>query len=185
VRLAAFDLSMTATGWARNIDPAPALGSPWESGILTSKHKGARRLWDLLHKVMRACHEDGPVDVAIIEGYAHGSKYQTHQTGELGGVIRLGFFQKDIPLVVVPPTKLKKFASGKGSHKKGETKIVMVGAAIRRLDYEGNSHDVADALWLLQMGLHHYKLPGAVPLPKHNLTALHDDVEWPVPELEF
>ena len=176
MRLAAFDLSLTATGWARNIEPAPALGSPWEHGLISSKFRGPKRLWDILSKVMRVA---AGCDVVLIEGYAFSKGYQAHQAGELGGVVRLGFFQAGVPLVVIPPAKLKKFASGKGGHKKGETKIVMVGEAIRRLGYEGNSHDIADALWLLQMGLHHYQLPGAVPLPKLNLQAIHTDVDWP------
>jgi len=182
MKISAFDPSLTATGWARNIDPAPALGSCWESGIITSSYRGPKRLWDLLSKVMGVASH---CDVVIIEGYAFSKGFKAHQIGELGGVLRLGFYQGKIPLVEVPPSKLKKFASGKGGHKKGETKIVMVGEAIRRLGYAGNSHDEADALWLLQMGLHHYKLPGAVTLPKVNLTALYDEVEWPVPDMEF
>lgn len=183
MRLAAFDLSLTATGWARNIDPAPALGAPWESGIIGSKYRGEKRLWDLLHQIMGVA---ASCEAVILEGYAHYAKFQAHQAGELGGVIKLGLYQRKIPRIIVPPTKLKKFASGRGQHKKGETKIVMVGEAIRRLGYERNSHDEADALWLLQMGLHHYKLPGAVQLPKVNLTALYDEVEWPtLREMEF
>lgn len=177
MRIAAFDPSLTATGWARSLDPAPALGNPWEHGIIKSKWRGPKRLGDILHQFIRVAAD---CDVAIIEGYAFAKGFQAHQIGELGGVLRLGFYQQKLPMVIVPPSKLKKFATGKGSAKKGETKIVMVGAAIRRLDYEGNSHDVADALWLLQMGLHHYKLPGASPLPKINMEALYDDVEWPV-----
>lgn len=179
MRLAAFDLSLTAIGWARNVVPAPALGGFWESGVLRPKWRGAKRLWWCLHHVMDTARE---CEAVIIEGYAHHAKYQTHQMGELGGVIRLGMFQANTPLIIVPPTKLKKFATGKGSGKKEAP----LAECIRRLGYEGSSHDEADALWLLQMGLHHYRLPGAVSLPKINLTALYDDVEWPtLREMEF
>lgn len=165
------------------MDPAPALGSPWETGLISSKWKGPKRLWDLLHQFMRVA--DG-CDVGIIEGYAFAKGFRAHQMGELGGVIRLGFFQKKIPLVVIPPTTLKKFAIGRGRVKKGEdSKAMVLAEAIRRLNYSGSSIDQADALWLLQMGIHQYKLPGAVKLPQNHMAALSEEIEWPVQELEF
>lgn len=172
MRAAAFDLSLTSTGWARSSDSALPSGFHWESGVLKPEGTGVRRLWMALHAITgiaRGC------DVVVLEGYAHGAKHQTHQLGELGGVVKLGFYQSNIPVVVVPPTKLKKFATGKGSGKKEAP----FAEAIRRLGYDGYSHDEADALWLLQMAIHHYKLPGLVELPKLHLTALYDEVKWP------
>lgn len=171
MKIAAFDLSLTATGWARSLDSAPTLGAAWESGVLKSKHKGAARLWDLLNQIVRI----GRVaDLVILEGYAHAASYQAHQMGELGGVVRLGFLQAKVPVVVVPPTKLKAFATGTGGGKKER----IFAECIRRLGYEGHSEDEADAIWLLQMGLHHYRLPGEVKLPKAQTERLAD-VKWP------
>lgn len=179
--IAAFDASLTAIGWARSIDPAPALGPVWESGVYRSPYRGARRLRDCLTHVMKLAEG---ASLVMIEGYAFAAQAQAHQIGELGGVLRLGFYQVKIPVVEIPPTKLKKFATGKGSGKKEAP----FGEAIRRLGYERNSHDEADALWLLQMALHHYALPGAVTLPKDHVSALME-VQWPRlhlgPDLDF
>jgi Holliday junction resolvasome RuvABC endonuclease subunit len=105
---------------------------------------------------------------------------QAHQIGELGGVLRLAFFQAEIPTIVIPPTKVKMFATGSGKGKKEGP----LAEAIRRLEYGGSKHDEADALWLLQMALTHYELPGAISLPKSHTRALVG-VDWPPAELPF
>jgi Holliday junction resolvasome RuvABC endonuclease subunit len=168
----ALDASLTATGWARTNGSVPALGEPWESGVIGSEFTGSRRLWDLLNQVIAKVRE---CDVVVLEGYAFAARNQAHQIGELGGVLRLGLLQHKIPLVVIPPTKLKMFATGKGSGKKE----AIFAECIRRLGYPGTSHDEADAWWLLQMGIHHYDLPGKVDLPQAHLRALNE-VKWPL-----
>jgi len=178
VRAAGLDLSLTSIGWARSKKTVPALGPAWESGVIHPKGRGAPRLWDALHQVMKVVTN---CDVVVIEGYAYMAKQGGHQIGELGGVIRLGLHQRAIPYVEIAPNKLKKFATGKGSGKKEAP----FGEAIRRLDYQGSSHDESDALWLLQMALHHYGWDGRVDLPQLHMTALQG-ISWPVVEhLEF
>lgn len=56
-----------------------------------------------------------------IEGYAHGSRFNREKLGELGGLIKLSWYEltQDAP-VVVPPTVLKKYTTGKGTAKKGD-----------------------------------------------------------------
>lgn len=178
MRLVGLDPSLTAIGWARSLDPAPALGPVWESGVIHPKGRGAPRLYNALWRVMEVV--DG-CDLVVIEEYAFNAHQGAHQIGELGGVLRLGLYQKKIPYVVIAPTKLKKFATGTGKGKKEAP----FAEAIRRLNYERNSHDEADALWLLQMALHQYSLPGAIDLPQTHLSAL-TGVTWPVIQhLEF
>jgi Holliday junction resolvasome RuvABC endonuclease subunit len=150
----------------------PALGQPWESGVLKPGYAGTARLGDALSKV----HSKAlGCDLVIIEGYAFSQPNRAHQMGELGGVIRLGLRQAKIPVVIIPPSKLKKFATGVGTGKKER----IFGECIRRLGYDGFSHDEADAIWLLQMAIHHYGLPGAVQLPKAQADASLSDVQWP------
>lgn len=54
-----------------------------------------------------------------IEGYAHGSRFNREKLGELGGLIKTVWFEFSggAPLVV-PPTVLKKYVTGKGTAKK-------------------------------------------------------------------
>jgi crossover junction endodeoxyribonuclease RuvC len=171
VRLAAFDLSLTSTGWARTTLSGPPGDFAWESGVIETGLRGTSRLWKILYYVLQVAKD---CDLAILEGYAHASQYQSHQMGELGGVVRLGLHQKEIPFVVVPPLTLKMFATGTGKGKKEG----IFAECIRRLGYEGTSDDEADALWLLQMGIHAYDLHGKVTLPKSHLRAL-EKIEWP------
>jgi len=176
VRLAAFDLSLTAIGYARTFGSEVALGRPWESGVFKPGYAGPKRLWHALNEVVNIAGRVDQCDVVILEGYAYAARHQAHQLGELGGVIRLGLFQRKLPFVVIPPSKLKQFATGKGQIEKE----AVIAQAVRRLGYEGYSHDEADALWLLQMGLHRYGLPGAVEMPKANRAAIEDaNIKWP------
>jgi len=53
-----------------------------------------------------------------IEGYSFASVNQLPQAGELGGLVKLLLYRANIPYIIVPPTKLKKYATSKGLCKK-------------------------------------------------------------------
>lgn len=107
-------------------------------------------------------------DLVVIEGYSHGSKHSTHKMGELGGVIRLALMHASIDYLDVPPTVVKKYATGKGN----ANKEAVLAEAIRRLNYQGSSPDEADALWLRQIGLAIQDHPDAVEVPATHAAAL-------------
>ena len=55
------------------------------------------------------------IDLVVMEGYANGAKYGREMSGELGGVVKLAVL--DVvghPPLVVTPSSLKKFVTGKG-----------------------------------------------------------------------
>lgn len=167
------DLSLTATGIAT------------EAGteVLATKLKACARLAWLRDAVRARCTTSlglvATADLVVIEGYSFASRNsRAHAAGELGGVIRLALHEAGVPFVEVPPSTLKKYATGHGNAGKGE----VLAAAIRRLGYEGHDDNEADALWLRQMGIDHYglTLPSA-PMPESHRVAL-DKVDWP--ELE-
>lgn len=61
------------------------------------------------------------IDLVVMEGYANAAKFGREAAGELGWAVKRTVFlvTEDIPLVV-PPTSLKKFVTGKGNAKKNE-----------------------------------------------------------------
>ncbi len=165
MNLAALDLSLTATGWARD-GAVGVISPPGRVG------KGTARLAWLRETLLERV--DG-ADLVVIEGYSFHSRGRgTIARAELGGVIRLALHDRRIPWVEVSPSSLKRYATGKGN----SPKEAVLASAIRRLGYPGHSDDEADALWLLAMARDHYGLPGAPAMPKAHREAL-EGVDWP------
>lgn len=79
--------------------------------------------------------------LVAIEGYAMGSKTRPQMAGELCGYLKLLMWQNGVPYLVVPPTTLKKYVTGKGN----APKEVMMMTVLKRWGYEAESNDRADA----------------------------------------
>lgn len=97
-----------------------------------------------LRKQIESCTPD----LAVIEGYSYASPYQLPKSGELAGVLKLVLEQQGIRYIVVPPTTLKKFATGSGR----ATKDIVVKEVFKRWKFDTNSHDLADAFVLYKIG---------------------------------
>lgn len=159
MKIIAIDPSLTCTAIATWVD------GDIDTLTIKSRSKGAARLADIRHGVDGIAHD---ARLVLIEGYAHGRHQRAHYMGELGGALRLWAWDRKIPQVDVAPTSRAKLATGRGNAGKEE----VLAETIRRLDYQGHSNDVADALWILQAALIHYGLAGAVTLPQKHLEAL-------------
>jgi crossover junction endodeoxyribonuclease RuvC len=72
--------------------------------------------------------------------------------GELGGVVRLALWEAKVPFVEIPPSCLKKYATGRGNAGKED----VLQAAVIRSGHTFADNNAADAWWLHQMGLAHY-----------------------------
>lgn len=170
MNILALDNSLTATGYATNYLKGQA-----SFGVLNPHKnlgKGMARLNWIATTVEGLAQS---ADVVVMEGYSYASKGRSILSiAELGGVIRWMIWVMGTPYTEVAPGTLKKFATGSGNAGKDE----MLAASIRRLGYEGHDNNEADALWLLQMALHHYKQDGAISLPKAQLESL-EKVQWP------
>jgi hypothetical protein len=168
----ALDLSLTSTGVAdRN-----------GTRRIVPKTTGVERLGEVRDAVLRACHPhvtldeqiwcaggrcDNRPDLVVLEGYSYASGNKAHDVGELGGVVRLALFEAGIRYEVVSPSTIKIAACNAANAGKADVLL----AAVRRLGYEGNSTDEADALWLYRLTLH--ALGGEpLPVPKTHLRAL-------------
>lgn len=168
MKVVSLDPSLTATGVATSDDPTTATVISPPKGM-----RGPERLRWIQLAVDKLCRD---ADLVVVEGYSHGSGYQAHALGELGGVIRLTLHCRGVPYVDYPPTCRMKLATGTGR----ASKMEVLAEAIKRLGYTGHNENEADALWMLQAALIHYGLPGAVDLPaKHLGTAGKSKARWP------
>lgn len=89
------------------------------------------------------------VDLVVVEGYSYGSGFQAHQLGELGGVLRVLLTETGVTWVEVAPTRVKRYATGKGN----ANKDAMLQAA-RFAGVNTGDHNCADAWWLRAVGVH-------------------------------
>ena len=171
MRIIAFDLSLTATGYAVASGKAT---EPLSWGLVTPppKLRGLERLqW------IRDCVLGRAEGAALVltEGYSYGSPARAHPMGELGGVVRLALLEAGLVGVIVPPACRAKYATGKGNAPKDS----VLAEAIRRLGYAGHDHNEADALWMLMMAGDQYDAPWRVALPQGHRDALAK-LDWPV-----
>ena len=163
--LVGLDLSLTSTGICVDGD----------AESISTKLKGIPRLNCI--SLMITNRLAGIPDPAVcIEGYSFGSRNsQAHSIGELGGVVRMALWKREIPWVDIPPTCRAKFATGKGNAAKNE--VVSSISARTGIVWSGKgADDMCDAWILEEMGRAHLNMP-RYEWPKINLSAM-DKVDW-------
>jgi crossover junction endodeoxyribonuclease RuvC len=170
LRIVALDLSLTATGYAMNTGHGVIEAPSVKRDSDLAAHW--RRLREQRNRIRRVT---GSADVVAIEGpaFSKGADPSAHERAGLWWTVVDHLLLNAIPVVVISPTGLKRYATGKGNASKAE----VVAAAIRRLRYGGHDDNVADAMWLFQMAAAYYGQPHVeVPAPHRSaLTA----VAWP------
>lgn len=147
-RVAGLDLSLLQSGLARadatflTIKPSP-------------RSKDYRRHYDVAGRIVNLLLDED-VDLAVLEGY------DPHPQGalaliraaEIGGIVRTTLTHEDVPFVDVPPSSLKKYATGKGNAAKAK---VFDAAKMQRGGDGVANYDEADAFWLRRGALEHYR----------------------------
>jgi len=110
--------------------------------------KGSNRIVKIMNWLDGYDYSD--ITHVCIEGYAFGMKAQAgnYDRAELVGTMKLFFLKKGKPLIICPPSTLKKFVTGKGNADKEE----MVDAVFQRWGYDIPCHDEADAFGLSMFG---------------------------------
>jgi Holliday junction resolvasome RuvABC endonuclease subunit len=163
MNILALDLSLTAPGICH---PDGAT----ETLKIKPALKGMHRL-ALIRAMVRSTVTTDHVDLVTLEGYSYGSKGRgVINIGELGGVIRLALHEASIPFVEIPPSCLKRYATGRGN----ADKDAVLQQAVIRAGHVFVDNNAADAWWLWQLALAHYE-PGSpllVRMPKGNLEGL-------------
>ena len=147
-RILGIDLGLLATGlvlW-------DADGT--ESDIITlgERLRGGKRLFEVGEKIWDRIDSWEP-DLVVLEGYAYAGQ-KVVGTAELGGVVKCLLHHPAnaavIRHIIVPPGKLKKFATGNGN----ADKPTMAQAVRKRWGYdpEGQNEHLIDAYALAMFG---------------------------------
>lgn len=117
---------------------------------------------------LAACEANAPPGLLFVEGYAFGAKYAREALGELGGMLRLAAFERGWSLIVVPPTVLKAYVTGKGT----APKELMILECYKRWEYEAPDNNAADAYALMRLGLDYVAHQSGAMLPKRVVDLL-------------
>lgn len=162
-RVIGLDLSLTATGIA---------GHGWTDTLKPpAGHRGVQRLHWLRDRIFEHTHRAALV---VVEGPSYGSQGGGHH--ELAGLWWLTAWtlhRADVPMAVVPPASLKKYATGKGNATKADMRV----ALLQRAGIDERDDNQVDAWWLHAIGVDHLGRP-AVTLPAAHRQALAK-VAWP------
>jgi len=140
----AFDLSLTNTGYAirRN--------GELKYGTISTKATGFRRLQEIGRTVRAMVLAGSHVPLVVFEGLSMGSNFPgaSERIG-LAYLIRMDLWQCGITFGLVPPSTLKKFATGAGNAQKDQIML----AVFQRWGHSTAISDEADACALLHYGL--------------------------------
>lgn len=89
-----------------------------------------------------------PGDLVVVEGYAF-SRQQAHSMGEIGGCVRKYIWESGANLLIITPSSLKRFITGKGA---GE-KSAMIKQVYKRWNYDVDEDNQCDAFACAMVGL--------------------------------
>lgn len=99
------------------------------------------------------------VDTVFLEGYSLGSKGKVFSIAENTAILKYYLMHFDILVSIIPPTKIKKYATGKGNSGKDKMKEAFE-SSTNAQDLHLISHykespytDCIDAYWILRYGL--------------------------------
>lgn len=114
--------------------------------INTKGYDGGYRL-QFLFSSIRDAIGGRKVSAAALEGYSMDSVHRAMDLGEIGGIVRLALVQENITYLVVPPSSLKKYVTGRGDADKDK----MMDAVARKWGVTIPQNDVADAYGLAHL----------------------------------
>lgn len=167
-RLLALDLSITATGvvtpWGYNPDGSM---SDLQLSTITTKLAGDLRLSEIKGKVYKHVFEFERVDWVIMEDLPPTRAFSTAKLGMVHGAVRTMLIEQGVPYLAVPPSSVKRFATGKGTSPKPDLRM----ALYKRTGLDVADDNQVDAAWLWLLG---HELAGdrVLTMPKPNLSVL-------------
>lgn len=170
MRVVGIDPSLTATGVADADGGLLTITSKPDGDTVADRARRLVTIWAHLRPLRLYAAR-----LVVIEGPAFSRQGQAgvHLRAGLWWHIVTRLHAVGVPVAEVPPTTLKKYATGKGNATKADMRM----ALYKRAGLDIADDNQADAYWLRQMGLTHLGLD-AVPVPATHLAAL-DKVVWP------
>lgn len=139
------DASLTSPGFCVAGDNDPYI----KSSSHQSKFKGMKRVEEIVEHLKIGYLTSLNLNKILIEGYSFGSKGgMVMDRAELVGIIKYILLHLGHELIIIPPTTLKQFATGKGN----SDKTAMVLQAYKEFGLEFKCNDECDAFWLVQIG---------------------------------
>lgn len=115
--------------------------------VYKSDKRGIDRLRDIQAHVMNWLHQFDKIEDVAMEGYAFGSQ-MANMLGELGGMVKLSLLDFGIYPLIVPPTNLKKYVTGKGN---GISKSQILMHVYKKWDAEFSDDNAADSYALAHL----------------------------------
>lgn len=122
-------------------------GDAFYAEVYKSDKGGIDRLRDIQSHVMNWLYEFNNVSDVAMEGYAFGSQ-MANMLGELGGMVKLTLLDFGIYPMIVPPTILKKYVTGKGT---GVPKSQMLLFVYKKWDVDITDDNAADSYALARL----------------------------------
>lgn len=158
----ALDLSLTATG----------VCTTKGHHTLRTKLAGTDRLAWYETQIRDLIGDDRPNLVIIEELFEMATA--SARLGMLHGVVRVLLHWHEMPVVLVSPATLKKYATGKGNATKPDMRM----ALYKRTGLDLADDNQVDACWLYGMALDHYGYPAGFDLPAVQRACM-DKIDWP------
>jgi len=122
-----------------------------EYQVPTKELLGMKRVDAIMTKIMDLREQHTPSRI-VVEDYAIGKFAGSSLPAiEVGAILRYMMFAHKQPIILVPPTQVKQFASGKGNSKKSE----MMMHVLARWGHTSKTDNTADAYALSAIGLAH------------------------------
>jgi len=176
-RVLGLDLSITATGVADITRHGRIITSTIRTDPkdFSRDERGTRlRLTHIVSIIAELIPDGDPPALVAVEGPSYGSKGNAlHQLAGLWWLTYDHLVRAALPVVVIPPGQVKKYATGKGT----ADKTAMAVALQRHAGIELGDDNQVDAWWLRCMGLD-YLGEAPVKLPAAQRAAL-DKITWP------
>ncbi len=142
MKILGLDLSLTASGWAIYD------GDSHMSGVITSKLKDPDRMLDIEEQI-DCLLSSYAIEQVIIEDFAYGARGKgLFQIAGLGWLIRCLLARNKQTYILVSPSELKKFVTGKGN----APKDIMMLKCYKKFGIEFGDNNECDAYCLARYG---------------------------------
>ncbi|MFC5744788.1 hypothetical protein [Actinomadura rugatobispora] len=171
-RVIGLDLSLAATGIAR-VDGSLDIITTGPGDHLGDQRDRLRHITDEVIARTKAGLFEGP-HLAVIEGPSYNSRGAgTWDRAGLWWLVVDRLFHECVPVAVVPPAALKRYATGRGNATKADMRL----ALYQREHRDVRDDNMVDARWLALMGLDWLGF-SPILLPKTHRDAM-TKIDWP------